>query len=354
MHVQVAPDGVPGDELGQGAAVGQVDLAAVLAQFGDDVLQLQHLVDVLLALPAQPFHPFVDAVLVDLQPPVLGDLAQGDVVRLGAGKVVQGGAVRVGLHGPQVDVQPLGELDGRARGPLHDDAFDVGQVDENVHDVAVHGGRRDDVDVLDGVAAAADAAGDRDGVDALGVSERLQHGEGDRFGDAEAVAFGCELFLLQSGGDGFDELGAEPFEGLDLARFKRLLQVGEGADVQFGEEVVDPFRSQPRDLQQRFELGRDALLERFEGFKTAGFDDLADLLRQLLADAGQGGQVFTRDHHFGQGVRQRLDGARGVAVGADAEGVRFVDLEQVGDLQENGGDGVVADLHGSIIAILPQ
>jgi hypothetical protein len=36
-----------------------------------------------------------------------------------------------------------------------------------------------------------------------------------------------------------------------------------------------------------------------------------------------------------------LDGLRGIAVGANAEGVLAVDLEQVGGLVENVGDGLV-------------
>jgi hypothetical protein len=36
-----------------------------------------------------------------------------------------------------------------------------------------------------------------------------------------------------------------------------------------------------------------------------------------------------------------LDGLRGVAVGADAEGILAVDFEQVGGFVENRGDGFV-------------
>ena len=46
-----------------------------------------------------------DAVLVDLQPAVLGQAAKHDVVRLRAGEVLQGRAERLGRHDAQVHLQ---------------------------------------------------------------------------------------------------------------------------------------------------------------------------------------------------------------------------------------------------------
>ena len=43
-------------------------------------------------------------------------------------------------------------------------------------------------------------------------------------------------------------------------------------------------------------------------------------------------------------LRVIFDGLRGIAVGADAEGVLPIDLEQVGSFIENVGDGLV--VHG--------
>ena len=36
-----------------------------------------------------------------------------------------------------------------------------------------------------------------------------------------------------------------------------------------------------------------------------------------------------------------LDGLRGISIGADAEGILSVDLEQVGGFEEDVGDGLV-------------
>ena len=48
-------------------------------------------------------------------------------------------------------------------------------------------------------------------------------------------------------------------------------------------------------------------------------------------------------------LRMVLDRLRGVAVGADAEGILAVDFEQVGGLVENVGDGLV--VHGRGIRV---
>ena len=50
--------------------------------------------------------------------------------------------------------------------------------------------------------------------------------------------------------------------------------------------------------------------------------------------------------NVGDLLRVILDGLRGVAVGADAEGILPVDFEQVGGFVENVGDGLV--VHGQV------
>ena len=49
---------------------------------------------------------------------------------------------------------------------------------------------------------------------------------------------------------------------------------------------------------------------------------------------------------------QLADHARGVAVGADAEGILVAQLEQVGDLVEAAGDVGVVDGHQSVLTAI--
>jgi len=63
------------------------------------------------------------------------------------------------------------------------------------------------------------------------------------------------------------------------------------------------------------------------------------------ADAAQLGEVFARSHHRGDALRQRLDHARGLAIGAHAERIGALDVQQIGGLIEHRRDLGVVDRH---------
>ena len=71
----------------------------------------------------------------------------------------------------------------------------------------------------------------------------------------------------------------------------------------------------------------------------------SDLGGEVGADAGQRVEIFAGGQHLGHVARQRADDARGLAVGAHAERVRRVDLEEIGELLELAGDLRVGDGH---------
>ena len=76
----------------------------------------------------------------------------------------------------------------------------------------------------------------------------------------------------------------------------------------------------------------------------AGGDEVADVGGHALADAGDGEQRLGVGLGGGDGGELGgllLDGLGGAAVGADAEGIGGVDLEQRGGLFEQAGDGDV-------------
>jgi len=59
-----------------------------------------------------------------------------------------------------------------------------------------------------------------------------------------------------------------------------------------------------------------------------------DLAREVLADAGQLVEVLTGGHHVGHIARQFADQPRRLAVGAHAERIGALDVEQIGNLVE--------------------
>src|SRR5690606_11348639 len=72
--------------------------------------------------------------------------------------------------------------------------------------------------------------------------------------------------------------------------------------------------------------------------ELAGLDELGDVAGHVLADVGETGEVGVLADEAGEGLRVALDELRGAAVGAHAEGVRALDVEQVGDLVQRACD----------------
>ena len=103
VHVQVAAEVVEGEQLASGQL--GVELAAVLAQLGRGTGQAEPGVDVLFACPGQHGLAVEQAVLVEPQLLLHRELAQADVVLLGAGEVLQGRPERLRGHHAQVDLQ---------------------------------------------------------------------------------------------------------------------------------------------------------------------------------------------------------------------------------------------------------
>jgi len=77
--------------------------------------------------------------------------------------------------------------------------------------------------------------------------------------------------------------------------------------------------------------------------EATGVGQFADFRGEILADAGKLVQAVGRQVGHALGAVSHRVGRR--AIGADAEGVLALDLEQVRDLLEDPGDGGV--LHGA-------
>src|SRR5262249_42703507 len=136
-------------------------------------------------------------------------------------------------------------------------------------------------------------------------------------------------------------LGAEAPQAAQASAAYRKLELVEGAHAQLPVEKAHPLGADPRQAQQVEDARRVILTQLLQGLARPGVVDLADLRRELGPDA----------RHLGQGLaggEQRRDVVPGgaqlafrVAVGEDAVGVLFAQLEQVGDLSEHPGDVVV-------------
>lgn len=104
MDVEVAPDVLERDEVRQFAGNRRLDFAPVFAKLGLDVRQLDGGEDLFLSLPSDPFAFAKDAILVDLEPARPTNLANGDVVRLGAGEIVERRAITLLRYHAQIDL----------------------------------------------------------------------------------------------------------------------------------------------------------------------------------------------------------------------------------------------------------
>src|SRR5262245_23693095 len=78
-------------------------------------------------------------------------------------------------------------------------------------------------------------------------------------------------------------------------------------------------------------------LQILEENHLSGVDVLHDFLRQILSDSGNLLQR-TLSHKYFDIVGQVLEARCGAAVGADAKRICDLDLEQIGDLIENGSN----------------
>ena len=100
-----------------------------------------------------------------------------------------------------------------------------------------------------------------------------------------------------------------------------------------GPETLDLQQLQHRRVILLQQLGLNGELAGIEQFLQVG--------EHSLADAGNGEHLLGIADDFFDLVRMIFDGLRGIAVGADAEGILAVDLQQVGSFVEDVGNGLV-------------
>ena len=212
------------------------------------------------------------------------------------------------------------------------------------HGVDVAGDHQE-IQIADGLPAASIAAGGGDllhGFAGVHVRQDFLHVLVGLDPQDPPLGLGGDVEPFQNGRLG---LGAEAFEVLDpmcLAGRAEVLQRGDlQLVVQLG-RPLGPQAGHAKDGQHALgNLGQQF----FEHRQRAGFHQRGHFLRQVLADAFDiGKRPLGIGHDVGRRFRQVVDRPRGVAIGADSERIGPLELQQVGDVLENGGDFVIG--HG--------
>ena len=139
-------------------------------------------------------------------------------------------------------------------------------------------------------------------------------------------------------------LGAEALEFGDRAGFADLLQLREVFDRELRPERADLLRAEAGDLHDLEEAGRDRRLELLVERQDAVAAERRDLVDERLAEAGDLGQPAAVDQ-LAEVLGQVLEDAGAGGVGADLERVLPRQFHERGDLVEDGRD-VVLFHHG--------
>ncbi len=214
VHVEVAADVCAGDEVGEGVGGGGFEFAGVFAQLGWDVVEVEGVVDVGFGCGGDDDVVFdaEESVLVQGEAAFDGALAKGYVVHLGAGEVLEGGSVAGAGEEADVDLEIVAEGEADFVLAFGEELVDEGQggdvFDGGGDDVGLAGRAGDEeVEVADGLAAAAEGAGGGDLVDAGEGADEIADGVGVVLGFVDAEAAGVFAVVF----DAFEELGDELF-----------------------------------------------------------------------------------------------------------------------------------------------
>ena len=354
MHVQVALEVGERHQLGERVLARRLELAAALAQLGRDPRQAEPLVDRLLARAAQRLARFVveDPVLGDVQAAADRALAQRHVVGLGAREVLEHVAELVGLDDLEVDLHPRvgGHAGARVARGLH--GLHELELAERARERLRVAGRGDDVEVLDGVGAAAQRAGHLDpvarGMLAQGGEDLLR----DRLGAREHHPWGRPARGLVAGQRLLElRLGLQPEAAQlpDRARLERRPQRVQRVDAELVVELAGALGPEAGQAHELDQARRELRPQLHEGRDVARLVERAQLLLERLADAGDGRHA-TLARHGDDRDGGLAHGLGRVAVGDHPVGDRAVELVEVAELVERGGDlGVGGVGHSSFV-----
>ena len=321
---------------GRRALARSLELAHVLAQLGRDPGIAEPLVHGLFGLVREDLSGLgvLDAVLGDRELLADGLLAEGDVVRLGAGEVLEQVAVRLGRDDAEVEPQALVGDHCRLRVPLRHDLLDPGELGEVLRQRGRIARRGDDVEVAHLLLEAPNAARL---AHLVGCGMLAKNGDDRPHRRQRATEQRLLLDLLarrrKRAQDVLLGLRAETGERAQLLGLGGLLQALDRRDVQLLPDAPGGLRAEAGEAHELDDVRRDALLPFGERLDLAVVDDLHDLLLDRLADPRQllrpplDGELRDRAARLAHSLRR-------APVGERPELVAALQLEEVGQQVE--------------------
>ena len=202
-----------------------------------------------------------------------------------------------------------------------------------------------DVEVADGLLAAAEGAGRLHRPDAGRRAETVDQGRHDLFRPVQPHP----VEPVVEPGDALEHErlgpGGHPADRPQPALLGGQPQVGHRLDAELGVELADRLGAEARDLEDLDEARRHFRPEPVVDRHVAGRGDLADLVRDGLADA-RGGRRVAGPIGRHEVDRAAPDGVGGAVVGDGLEDELTLELEHVADLVEDPGEVAVGQVGG--------
>ena len=347
VHVEIAAQvGSRVTQARQRALFGRLDLAAVLAQLRRDRAPGRARVDPVLVRAGHR-----DVVVRARYRPYSFSLkprwsARSRSAMLWAFEPVKycSAAPRLSrAHQPQIGLEAAAQQHARLRLAVREDPLDRAVAGERVHHRRRRAGR-EDVEVAAGLAAAAQAADQRDVAVGRVRAERRTSGVGGRRA-LRPSAGGRRPARVPRAPCRISASFFSPMPLIARSRPSRAPPRGRRASgcPARGRAAPTVFGPDALQVEQVEDRGGNSCEQLLVVGNRAGLDELADLRGEVLADAGnaRGAAAGVRSASRSASVS---DGFRGVAVRANLERVLALDLEQVADLGQDAGDGEV--VHG--------
>ena len=334
VHMEVALYVLQRDQFRQAAFQRRFDLATILAKLGLYKGETYGSKYFFFGAAANPLFAAEHAIFVDLKALGLSELADGDIVSLGAGKIMQGSAIAFFGDHAEVDLdggfQDEGGLCIAARNDLGGFLITAEMFDGLRPVLACH----QDIEVANRVLAAPVAACHGHIADAGPFPQERTQGLGKVFSGGKLKAplsLGIFSGLL---GDFCLDLCAETRQAANPVLFCSAGEFLYGRNAQRLVQGVNALRTKAWDRGKGCKCGRRAGFYFLKRRKAARSGDLIDFAGKILADARQTGKVFASLHHPRRTSGQIVDRLRGVAIGANAEGVCALNLKQIGETPE--------------------
>ena len=327
----------------------EIDFAEILAHFRRNVVELQLGVNFLFSLSRNRLLAVEcgQAVLVQRVTHLQRSLAQGHIVGFRSREVLHSCSERIRRQQAHVDLHSAAQVEADL----------VVAAGDHIHERRIlrhvrngllssfFGGAgfsgNENVQVPHCLASSPQGSRRRDLVDTGKLLEIRGEFFGFRLGCINQKAPTNAAIVF----DGLEQLRlvlfahARQFANLALSR--QFLDTVHIADFVGAPDERDRLRPQSLNLQQ-LQHRRAVLLQQFRLHRQlAVFEEFLEIAKHAFADAGNFEDLLRLSDEIFYRLRMILNRLRGVAVRANAEGILPIDLEQVGSLVKNIGDGLV-------------